>query len=443
AEIIRGLMSRALAGEIFSETEEFGDPDLVRPHWEISYGPLRDANGEVIGGFCRAKDVSARLRAEAALRSAEVALRQSQKMESLGSLTGGVAHDFNNLLLPIIGGLDLLQHRGVGDELAQTLIANALESAERAKTLVQRLLAFARRQPLQPTAVDIAGLAQSIADLVARTTGPQVSIKVQIDPNLPPAKADSNQVEMALLNLCVNAKDAMPDGGTLTITAASDVVEPGHRSKLPPGSYICLTVADTGTGMSEPTLARAIEPFFTTKGVGKGTGLGLSMVDGLAAQSGGALGISSKPGGGTKVELWLPVAAGEAGGTRRVSENTVPLSAGVVLLVDDQDLVRKSIAEMLTALDFQVVEAAGAEEAIRLCSCGLSPDLLVSDYLMPAKTGVELAHELRERIPSLPVLIVSGYEDVYSGLSGFSRLTKPFRRNQLARALSDILPDAG
>ena len=238
------------------------------------------------------------------LEVAHQQLRQAQKMEAMGQLTGGVAHDFNNLLTPIIGTLDLLQRRGVGGEREQRLIAGAVQSAERAKTLVHRLLAFARRQPLQPTAVDVAKLVTDMAEHVASTTGPQIQVVCDVADDLPPAKADPNQLEMALLNLSVNARDAMPDGGTFRITASAETIS-RLSHQLRPGRYVRLSVADTGIGMSEATLARAIEPFFSTKGIGKGTGLGLSMVHGLASQLGGTLTISSRPGLGTNVELWL------------------------------------------------------------------------------------------------------------------------------------------
>ena len=210
--------------------------------------------------------------------SAEEALRQAQKMEAMGQLTGGVAHDFNNLLTPIVGALDMLRRKGLGGNREQRLIDGAAQSAERAKTLVQRLLAFARRQPLQPVAVDVAKLVIGMADLIRSTSGPQIRVVVEVQDDLAPAKADPNQLEMALLNLSVNARDAMPDGGTLRISAGEEQVGFGHTSKLEPGRYIRLSVADTGLGMDETTLARAVEPFFSTKGVGKGTGLGLSMV---------------------------------------------------------------------------------------------------------------------------------------------------------------------
>ncbi len=237
---------------------------------------------------------------------AQNALRQSQKMEAIGHLTGGVAHDFNNLLVPILGNLDLMRYSKTIDNREHRLIEGALQSAERAKTLVQRLLAFARRQPLQVTAVDMAQLIDNMADLIARTTGPQIAVKVVVAPDLPPALADANQIEMAVLNLSVNARDAMPSGGALTIRAAAATVGAPSPLDLAQGRYIRLSVIDTGIGMDAETVRRAIEPFFSTKGIGKGTGLGLSMVHGLALQLGGTLEIDSTPGLGTCISLWLP-----------------------------------------------------------------------------------------------------------------------------------------
>jgi len=373
---------------------------------------------------------------EAELEQAQDALRQSQKMEAMGQLTGGVAHDFNNLLTPIVGSLDLLQRKGVGSEREQRLIAGAAQSAERARTLVQRLLSFARRQPLQAVSVDIARLVAGMGDLVGSTTGPQIKVAVEAAEDLPPAKADPNQLEMALLNLSVNARDAMPEGGTLRISASTETVAAGHRSGLADGSYVRLCVADTGVGMDEATLARAIEPFFSTKGIGKGTGLGLSSVHGLASQLGGALTIQSRPGVGTNVELWLPVsgeAAEEAPPARRHDEDVA--HRGVVLLVDDEELVRMSTADMLSDLGFAVVEASSGEEAVRVLERGQSVDVVVTDHLMPGMTGTELARHVQGTFPEMPVLLVSGYAELEGVDADRPRLTKPFRKDELAATL--------
>jgi CheY-like chemotaxis protein/two-component sensor histidine kinase len=339
--------------------------------------------------------------------------------------------------MPIIGGLDMLQRR-VTDERSRRLIDGALQSAERAKTLVQRLLAFARRQPLQPTSVDLPQLVEGMADLVASTSGPRVKVVVDVREGLTPVKADPNQLEMAILNLAVNARDAMPDGGQLTIAAAEETVDYRHRSKLPPGPYVRLSVADTGIGMDEATLARAIEPFFSTKGVGKGTGLGLSMVHGLAAQLGGALTIKSRPGVGTSVELWLPVMAGTVQQPDGPEEAVRLAAAGTALLVDDEDIVRVSTADMLSDLGYAVVETASAEEALALIEGGLVPDVVITDHLMPGMTGTDLAHVLKGRRPGMPVLIISGYAEDDGIAPDLPRLTKPFRQSELAVGLSKL-----
>jgi signal transduction histidine kinase/PAS domain-containing protein len=371
-------------------------------------------------------------------RQAEDALRQSQKLESMGQLTGGVAHDFNNLLSPIIGGLDLIQRTGLGGEREQRLITAALQSAERAKALVHRLLAFARRQPLQPKAIDMADLVTGMAELIASTVGPQIHVSVQISPDLPPAIADAHQIEMALLNLAVNARDAMPDGGHLRISVTWEAVGSGHRVQLKPAPYICLSVADDGVGMDKGTLARAIEPFFSTKGVGKGTGLGLSMVHGLASQLGGILNIQSLPGLGTNVELWLPISSNPVDAPEARLITAVGAVSGTVLLVDDELLVRLSTADMLSDLGYSVVEANSGEDALRRVDGGLRPDLLVTDHLMAGMSGVDLARELRGRIPELKVLVVSGYAEAEGLAPDLARLTKPFRLTDLTASLARL-----
>ncbi|MFZ0601794.1 MAG: PAS domain-containing protein [Roseiarcus sp.] len=374
----------------------------------------------------------------AELEAAHEQLRQSQKLEAMGSLTGGVAHDFNNLLTPIVGALDMLQRRGVGGEREQRLIAVAAQSAERAKTLVQRLLAFSRRQPLQPIAVDLGQLVRNMADLVSSTSGPQIRVAVDVADGLPSAKADPNQLEMALLNLSVNARDAMPDGGTLRISVSARTL--GASAAGPKaGRYICLSVADTGVGMDEATLARAVEPFFSTKGFSKGTGLGLSMVHGLALQLGGALTIKSKVGLGTNVELWLPQTDERGEASAGPPEAEPMRGRGAALLVDDEEGVRLSTADMLADLGYDVIEAASAEEALRLLASGAQVHLVISDHLMPGMSGADLAQAVRERYPDLAVLILSGYADVEGVAPNLPRLTKPFRKDELAASLAELM----
>ena len=430
-EVVREAVAAVAAGETIRRELRIKLPIGWRS-FDFGMRPVRDESGTVVAIVPEAVDITER-------RQAEEALRQSQKLEAMGQLTGGVAHDFNNLLTPIIGGLDMLQRHQVGNERERRLIAGALESAERARTLVQRLLAFARRQPLQPRAVDIAALVHDMGNLIASTTGPQIKVVAEAADGLPYAKADPNQLEMALLNLSVNARDAMPDGGTLRITVSSETLGPSHPARLPPGDYVRLSVADTGIGMDRDVMARAIEPFFSTKGIGKGTGLGLSMVHGLASQLGGALTISSKPGVGTNIDLWLPVTADPAPADESAAAAaTANGGEGIVLLVDDEELVRASTAHMLAELGYAVVEASSAEEALGLVDGGRAFDLLVTDHLMPGTTGADLARAVRSRRGEVPVLIISGYADADAIAPDLPRLTKPFRQDELAMKIATV-----
>ena len=305
--------------------------------------------------------------------------------------------------------------------------------------LVQRLLAFSRRQPLQIQAVDVPGLISGMADLLSSTLGPRIAIAVDIAGTVPSANADPHQLEMAILNLSVNARDAMPEGGVLRIAAAGETVTPGHRSGLPPGPYVRISVADTGVGMDPITTQRAIEPFFSTKGIGQGTGLGLSMAHGLAAQLGGALTIDSAPGHGTTIELWLRAGNEPALIERRptVVEHTSS-TRGTVLLVDDEELVRLSTADMLIDLGYAVSEARSAEAALRIIEGDAPVDVVITDHLMPGMTGVELAYESRKLRPDVPVLVVSGFSEMKGIALDLPRLTKPFRQADLAAVLAQL-----
>ena len=365
-------------------------------------------------------------------------LHEAQKLETLGQLTGGVAHDFNNLLTPIIGALDLLQRRmHGGDDRTQRWIENALQSGERAKTLVQRLLGFARRQELQSGPVDIAKLVSGMRDLIASSVGSTVELKLRCAGELPRALADPAQLELAILNLCVNARDAMPEGGLLTIAAETALLGPGSEPRLPPGLYIRLSVIDTGSGMDAETLAHAVEPFFSTKETGRGTGLGLSMVHGLTAQLGGAFMLGSVEGEGTRADLYLPVtddlpdaaAVAAGGGTLQPAR---PLS---ILLVDDEELVRRGTAEMLRDLGHRVTEAEGGAEALVTLAAQHDVELVVTDYKMPRMDGAELARRVREARPGMPILLISGYTGAADPIDDLPRLNKPFGLAELADGL--------
>ena len=366
-------------------------------------------------------------------------LHEAQKLETLGQLTGGVAHDFNNLLTPVIGNLDLLRRRFPDDPRAQRLIDGGLLAASRAATLVQRLLAFARRQDLQPRPVAIPALLEGMSDMLARSLGPTINVQIAFTSDLPAARVDPNQLELALLNLAINARDAMPDGGPLRIEA-SEVDRPGVDA-LSAGHYIRIAVIDGGLGMDRDTLARAVEPFFSTKGQGKGTGLGLSMVHGLAAQLGGMLSLTSAPGQGTTAEILLPTTTEQPGETEH---DSVVLQEAVVratiLLVDDEELVRNGTADMLRDIGYEVLTAASGAEALMLLRSGCEINLLVTDYLMPGMNGVDLVQAAGGVVPGLPALLITGYSNIASGPgAALPRLAKPFRQVDLAARVAELL----
>lgn len=370
-------------------------------------------------------------------------LHEAQKLETIGQLTGGVAHDFNNLLTPIIGALDLVGRKISGnDARADRLIANALQSGERAKVLVQRLLGFARRQELKTGPVAIGTLLQGMSDLVNSSVGPTIEVRMRCDPDLPSALADPNQLELAILNLCVNARDAMPDGGPLTISVEEIVVGPRYQPRLAPGLYIRLSVVDTGTGMDAKTLAQAVEPFFSTKETGRGTGLGLSMVHGLAAQLGGGFALASELGEGTRADLYLPIAPTRAQSETALSRHEIRRGRALsLLLVDDEDLVRQGTAEMLRDLGHQVATAAGGAEALMLFAAGLVVDAVITDYKMPQMDGAALARRIRLDHPALPVLLITGYTGSTEQDHDLPRLSKPFGMFELSEAITALFDE--
>lgn len=379
-------------------------------------------------------------------QAAVAQLHEAQKLETLGQLTGGVAHDFNNLLTPIMGALDMLRRKyGDEDPRSARLIDNALQSADRAKTLVQRLLGFARRQTLETKAVDIGGLVDGMRDLIASSIGPEIELRIRHEAGLPAASADPNQLELAILNLCVNARDAMTGNGTLTIVADEVAFGPGSQPRLTPGLYVRLSVIDTGCGMDAETLARAVEPFYSTKETGRGTGLGLSMVHGLAAQLGGGFALSSEPGRGTRADLYLKTADAKA--ARGPAERRQPplLANGralSILLVDDEDLVRIGTAEMIRDLGHEVTHASGGAEALARLDAGLRPDVVITDYKMPRMDGAELAKRVRDTLSDVPILLITGYTGTTENTLHLPRLPKPFGQAEIAAALAALVePD--
>jgi signal transduction histidine kinase len=369
---------------------------------------------------------------------AQAALLQAQKVETMGQLVGGVAHDFNNLLMAVIGNLDLLS-KYLGDDPRQHRLLNgALEGARRGATLTQRLLAFARKQKLQARATDVASLVEDMRDLITRSVGPMVAVEIKAVVGLPPVSVDPNQLEMALLNLAVNARDAMPAGGTLTIHLDEIVEQAGAA-----GRYVRVSVEDTGEGMDTATLAKAVEPFFSTKGVGKGTGLGLSMVHGLAEQSGGLFRLESEVGRGTRAQLWLPIADGEVQGEVEAEAAQIRTSPSTILLVDDDALIATSTAALLEDLGHRVVEANSGLEALELVEGGLRPDLVITDHAMPGMTGADLAAQLRSTSPELPILLATGFAEVNSQEAcDLPRLAKPYTQAQLAAEIGRLLSRA-
>jgi PAS domain S-box-containing protein len=404
--------------------------------------PIRNDAGDIIGFAKITRDITERRKTQQELEETRQALFQSQKLDAIGQLTGGVAHDFNNLLMAVLGSLELLRKRLPPDPMAARLLENAVQGAQRGAALTQRMLAFARKQDLKLEGVDVPALIRGMTGLLQRSLGPSIELATRFPGELAPALTDANQLEIALLNLAVNARDAMPDGGRITIEAAEETVEANRGIGLPAGTYVRLAVLDEGAGMDEATLARATEPFFTTKGVGKGTGLGLPMVHGLAEQSGGRMTLSSRPGQGTRVEIWLPradaVGLHGAAGLPDGDLNGAAVRPCVVLAVDDDGLVLTNTAAMLEDLGHQVLVAASGSEALALLA-EHAVDLVITDYAMPQMTGLQLAREIEARRPGLGVVLATGYAELPPGDGDdIPRLAKPYSQAELASVLADF-----
>jgi signal transduction histidine kinase/CheY-like chemotaxis protein len=386
----------------------------------------------------RLQEITQRLRAEEQLR-------QAQKMEAMGQITGGVAHDFNNLLLAVLANLDLLRDQVAERPEALSLIEGAVQAAQRGASLTQRLLAFARRQNLRVEPTDIAGLVGGMMGLIERSLGAQLELQLKLRPGLPSALVDANQLELALLNLVVNARDATSQGGTVGIELSLRSAE--EQGAFAAGDYVCLCVTDSGHGMDEATLQRAVEPFFSTKEPGKGTGLGLSMIDGLMTQLKGRLLLSSRIGEGTRAELWLPVAAA-APALAPVAAAPAPAPAPAtaaaslaVLLVEDDPLIAMATAAMLKKLGHQTREARNGAQALSLIEAGTPFDLMITDYSMPRMTGMQLAEAVRKLRPDLPIVLATGYAELPADATlDLPRLDKPYMIRELARAIEAVRP---
>lgn len=404
--------------------------------------PVRDDAGNLIGFAKVTRDLTERRETQRQLDEAREQLFQSQKIEAIGRLTGGIAHDFNNLLTVVLGSLDMLRKRLPDDARSLALIDNAIQGARRGASLTQRMLAFARRQELDTQAVNLPSLVHGMSNFLQRALGPTIVVETRFPLGLAPVRTDPAQLESALLNLAVNARDAMPEGGSLTIAAREGT--PSLADPLPAGRYVCLSVIDSGVGMDAETLSKAMEPFFSTKGVGKGTGLGLSMVQGLVEQSGGRLVLKSRPKEGTTVEMWLPVAEVEAPSEPVQAEK--PRAAASrplkVLAVDDDALVLMNTVAMLEDIGHTVFAATSGGEALSILEREKGIDLVVTDQAMPHMTGLQLAQAIRRQWPDLPIILATGYAELPAESDiDLPKLAKPFFQNDLADAIAAVLRD--
>ncbi|MGN6376782.1 MAG: PAS domain S-box protein [Sphingomonas sp.] len=462
AEAIKGYSEREIVGQHFSrfytpEDRERGVPaaaiatalregkyeseawrvrkDGSRFWAHVVLDPIYDNRGEHVGFAKITRDITERRMAQEQLEQAREALFQSQKLQALGELTGGIAHDFNNLMTVIRGAAELLQRDDIDPERRSRYAASIVETADRAAELTSHLLAFGRRQALKPEIVDLNLRLDAFVEMLSRTIGSAITVRLDTDADLWPVRIDSTQLETALLNAAINARDAMPDGGTITISTHN--VGADKQS----GDMVCIALSDTGPGMADDVLNRAFEPFFTTKPLGKGTGLGLSQLHGFAAQSGGRAEIESTVGQGTTVRILLPRSDGEALPPKlRVQ----PLHAGgsqlVVLLVEDNDRVRGFAEDLLDALGYRVMSAASADQALAMLEHE-RVDVVFSDVVMPGISGVQLAQRVAIERPEMPVLLTSGYSDelIEGAASHFELLPKPYSAESLASALARLV----
>lgn len=433
-----------------------------RRDWQAGFYPVPDPAGGVLWVGAVVADVTDQRRAQEQLHrlnetlearvkeevvareDAQGRLAHSERMQALGQLAGGMAHDFNNVLQAVSGGASLIERRADQPETVLRLARRIMDAAERGGSTTRRLLAFARRDELRAERIEPAELLAGVHEMIAPVLGSTMKLAVSCEDDLPPVMADRGQLETVLVNLSVNARDAMPEGGELAVIGACEVVTSGasHPAALPPGRYVRIAVRDSGQGMDAPTLARATEPFFTTKAKGKGTGLGLAMARGFAEQSGGGLAIASTPGQGTTVTLWLPASAALAAATAPFAPATA--SAHRILLVDDDDLVRETVAAQLIDLGYTVRAAPGAQAALLVLAGAEPPDLLLTDFSMPAMNGLALIRAARDLRPDLPAILLTGYAGEVEGLADdlperFALLRKPAEQGELVARIEGLL----
>jgi len=418
------------------------DGSRFRAHVVID--AIRDEDGALRGFAKVTRDVTERVATAKALEDAREALFQAQKMEAIGQLTGGIAHDFNNLLMVVLGSLELVRKRLAYDPRVTPLIENAMQGAERGAALTQRMLSFARKQELKFGAVEVPSLVRGMSEFIERTIGANIDVSMRFPPGLGRVHTDPYQLEAALLNLVVNARDAMPTGGTITVTA-----EPASPTDLPrglaaDGGYVRISVRDTGEGMDEDTLKRATEPFFTTKGAGKGTGLGLSMVHGLAEQSGGRFTMNSRQGEGSTAFIWLPVSTAERTQPTETGQATPGAGRKLrILVVDDDQLVLTNTIAMLEDLGHVVIAATSPADGLQAVRNDVDIDLVITDEVMPKMSGSQIAAEMLDSRPGLSIGIVTGYADLADRSSrlslGLPRLSKPFTQQALTNFVEQII----
>jgi PAS domain S-box-containing protein len=468
AQRIKGYLPEEIIGQHFSvfytpEDREAGEPqralgiatregrfenrswrvrkDGTRFLAHVVVDAIRGETGTLLGFAKITRDVTEAHKAQQDLEKTREALFQAQKMQAIGQLSGGIAHDFNNLLTVILGNLEIVQKR-IGDDPKLTrLLENATQGALRGVSLTQRMLAFARRQELKTEAVDIPQLVQGITGLLRSSLGPNIKIETRFPLELDRVLADTNQLELAILNLATNARDAMPDGGSVIIKAEHEVVLEQAQHALAAGHYVCLSLTDTGAGMDANTLASAKDPFFTTKGLGKGTGLGLSMVHGFIEQLGGRFVLKSDPGQGTTAELWLPVAThADIASPLPVIEPVSSVPRLSVLVVDDDSLVLTSTVLLLEDLGHRVLSVTSGAQALSLFDQGEVIDLMITDMAMPHMSGAQLAHAVRLLKPDLPIILATGYAERLEGFAAqLPRLPKPFTQLNLLEVIAQSM----